>query len=987
VNDAVNRLRDLSVPTLAQRIRPLRVSLVARRRIDDFLDAIADTPDGAALSAILAAHPNVRALADVIAEGSQYLFDLIVASPARWLALLSSVPQAQLASIVADIADAANADQATAMRRWRQARAQAALLIAMADIGGVWDLVAVTAGLTQVADAVVAAAVRHLLAESRDAGELILADPDELERGSGYFVLALGKMGASELNYSSDIDLIVMFDPAIACPASGLDPGILFVRMTRNLIKLLAERTVDGYVFRVDVRLRPDPGSTQIAVSVPFALDYYERRGQNWERAALIKARVCAGDRAAGEALLADLAPFVWRKYLDYVALADVHAMKQQIHVYRGHGEIAVEGHNVKLGRGGIREIEFFVQTQQLIAGGRNPELRTRETLTTLAALARFGWIKPEVCRELEAAYRFLRTVEHRLQMVADEQTHTLPTDAEALQHFARFMDFPNRDAFANILLMHLRNVQRHYANLFEAPPVAPGTRAQLAFDARNRPATIERLARLGFKQPADAAAMVERWLDGHYPSLRGPLAREQLAELLPVLLAQLAQAENPEAALAAFDRFLGTLRGGARFYALLRRNQATVTLLATILASAPRLADIVAQQPDVIDAVLDPAFFGALPDAAALEQGLSRFLGQAMSFEDSLDRGRLFGLEHMFLIGVRVIAGTITAEQAGEAFARLAEVLIRAMARLTLERFIADHGRIASQEIAVLAMGKLGGREMTAGSDLDLMVIYDFDHEHPTSDGRRPLTGSHYFARFTQRLISSLTSPTNYGRLYAVDMRLRPSGRSGPLATSFSSFSNYQHHEAWTWEHMALTRARVIAGSRAFTERIEATIRDVLERPRNPRRIAADVVDMRRAIAAERSDTERWNIKDAAGGLVDVEFVAQYLQLAYAASHPQVLDQSTTPVLEKAARLGLLAPEHADVLRPAARLYHNLTQVLRLSVTGPFDPKTAGPKLLQLLAHAGDVPDFRTLEADLIETQMRVRKSFEEIVGRIGPS
>jgi glutamate-ammonia-ligase adenylyltransferase len=478
---------------------------------------------------------------------------------------------------------------------------------------------------------------------------------------------------------------------------------------------------------------------------------------------------------------------------------------------------------------------------------------------------------------------------------------------------------------------------------------------------------------------------MVERWLGGHYPSLRGPTAREQFAELLPGLLEQLAQAENPEAALAAFDRFLGALRGGGRFYALLRQNRAIVTLFATILASAPRLADILAQQPDVIDAVLDPAFFGALPDATALEHGLNRFLAQSESFEDSLDRGRLFGLEHMFLIGVRVISGTITAEQAGEAFARLAEILIRAMARFTLERFVADHGRITGQEIAILAMGKLGGREMTAGSDLDLMVIYDFDHEHPTSDGRRPLTGSHYFARFTQRLISTLTSPTNYGRLYAVDMRLRPSGRSGPLATSFPSFSNYQHYEAWTWEHMALTRARVIVGSPAFTQRIEATIRDVLERPRDPRRVAADVVDMRRAIAAERSDAVGWNIKDAAGGLVDVEFVAQYLQLAFAASHPEVLDQPTTRVLEKAARLGLLAPEHADVLRPAARLYHNLTQVLRLCVTAPFDPKMAGPKLLQLLAHAGDVPDFGTLEAYLIETQTRVRRSFEEILGPIG--
>jgi glutamate-ammonia-ligase adenylyltransferase len=280
--------------------------------------------------------------------------------------------------------------------------------------------------------------------------------------------------------------------------------------------------------------------------------------------------------------------------------------------------------------------------------------------------------------------------------------------------------------------------------------------------------------------------------------------------------------------------------------------------------------------------------------------------------------------------------------------------------------------------------MGKLGGREMTAGSDLDLILVYDFDPDHPVSDGTHPLNGGQYFARYTQRLISTLTSPTNYGRLYAVDMRLRPSGRSGPLATAFASFSNYQHNEAWTWEHMALTRARVISGSKEFRQRIEMLIEDVLRRPRDPVRTAADVADMRRAIAAERSDKERWNLKDTAGGLIDIEFVAQYLQLVHGDGTPAIFDTSTVRVLEKATRLGVLAPEHADVLRPAARLYHDLTQVLRLCVTGPFDQKTAGPGLLRLLARAADLPDFATLDAHLIETQKRVRGSFELIIGHV---
>jgi [glutamine synthetase] adenylyltransferase / [glutamine synthetase]-adenylyl-L-tyrosine phosphorylase len=950
-------------------------------RVDALMRELGEGTDAGALTRLFENDPGARALTDVIAEGSPYLFDLIVASPARWAALLASDPNTRLQALLADMTAAAHEDQATAMRLWRHVKSEAALLIAAADIGGVWDLPTVTQALTEVGDAAVRAAVRHVLGEAVRENLLVVPDPSQPELGCGYFVLGLGKMGAHELNYSSDIDLIVMFDPDIA-QVAGTAPGMLFVRLTRTLVKLLQERAIDGYVFRVDVRLRPDPSSTQIAVSVPFSLDYYERRGQNWERAALIKARVVAGDAAAGETLLSDLGPFVWRKYLDYAALADVHAMKQQIHVYRGHGEIAVEGHNVKLGRGGIREIEFFVQTQQLIAGGRNPELRTRATIATLRALAQNGWITATTRTELEAAYRFLRTVEHRLQMVADEQTHALPTERGALERFARFLGFAGRDDFSDVLLVHLRNVQRHYANLFEATPSPRYERDLLVFDPRNTRANLDRLAALGFKQPGEAAAAIARWQSGEYRSLRGMLARQHFAELLPVLLDQLAQADNPDGALAAFDRFVGALHGGARFYSMLLQNRAAIELLATILATAPRLADILAQQPDVIAAVLDPAFFGVLPDGPALEKGLTAFLDQAVSLEDFLDRGRLFGLEHMFLIGVRVISGTVTAEQAGHAFAQLAEVLIRAMVRATQERFIAEHGRIAGQEIAVLAMGKLGGREMTAGSDLDLILVYEFDGDHTASDGERSLTGSQYFARFTQRLISSLTSPTNYGRLYAVDMRLRPSGRSGPLATSFASFRDYQNKEAWTWEHMALTRARVIAGSPAFTACIDALIDGVLRRSRDPSRVAADVAEMRRAIAAERGDREHWNLKDAAGGLIDVEFVAQYLQLVHGSAFAELLDPSTARVLEKAARLGVLAPEHADVLRPAARLYHDLTQVLRLCVAGPFDPKTTGAGLLRLLARAGDMPDFATLEAHLIETQARVRRSFEAIIG-----
>jgi [glutamine synthetase] adenylyltransferase / [glutamine synthetase]-adenylyl-L-tyrosine phosphorylase len=372
------------------------------------------------------------------------------------------------------------------------------------------------------------------------------------------------------------------------------------------------------------------------------------------------------------------------------------------------------------------------------------------------------------------------------------------------------------------------------------------------------------------------------------------------------------------------------------------------------------------------------------LPDENKLTVALSRSLDQSRSFEDFLDRTRLFGQEQMFLIGVRVLSGTVSTKLAGEAFARLADVLIRAIQKAVEAEFSAVHGALSRHQFAVLALGKLGGREMTAGSDLDLIAVYDFDPDHANSNGPRPLHGVQYFSRLTQRLINALTTLTNYGRLYDVDMRLRPSGRSGPVATSLEAFEHYHDKEAWTWEHMALTRARVVLAPPAFANRIERVIRRTLQRRRDNKRIAEDIVEMRRAIAMEKGESDRWNLKYAAGGLIDIEFIAQYVQLSNAADGPEILDTSTVRVLENAARLGALSPIDAEILRPAAGLYHDLTQTLRLCVDGPFDPKTAGPALLSLLARAADLPEFATLDAHLAECQVNVRRCFARIIGEL---
>ncbi|HET6838264.1 MAG TPA: bifunctional [glutamine synthetase] adenylyltransferase/[glutamine synthetase]-adenylyl-L-tyrosine phosphorylase, partial [Bradyrhizobium sp.] len=939
----------------------------------------------AAIGKLAERFPLVKAVLSGFAEFSPYLFDLAGADAVRVIRLLECEPEPYLAQLIEKASrDVLTASSETdAMRLLRHMKSEAALLIALCDIGGVWPVMQVTAALTDVAVASVQSALRFVLRQEAARGRLLPSNLDLPEDDSGLVVLAMGKMGAGELNYSSDIDLIVFFDPAAPTLAPDLEPAQFFVRVTQTLSRMLQQRTGDGYVFRVDLRLRPDPASTPVAISTASALHYYEREGRTWERAAMIKARPCAGDVKAGEALIAEIAPFVWRKHLDFAALADVHDMKRQMQTYRGQSAIAVEGHNVKVGRGGIREIEFFVQTQQLIAGGRHPQLRVRPTLEALNVLASSNWITFAARDELTAAYIFLRRVEHRLQMVADEQTHTLPETAEAMERFARFLGHDSREDFAKRLLGHLNVVQEHYGKLFEGDPIGAAKMPAVDYGAGpDDPRLIEHLVTLGFKKPIVVAKIIRDWLVSDYRVLRIEDVRSTFVEFVPALVAGLAKAEEPDNAVMAFDRFLQALRRGARLFFLLSKNRDLVSLVTLILGVAPRLGDMLAQQPQVMDGLVDPRFFGAMPDRRELSARLAAILSDATSYEDFLDRLRLFGQESLFLVGTRILSGTVSAQQAGIAFADVAEGTVDTVYRLVTERFGAQHGRIVAQETAILAMGRLGGREMTASSDLDLILLYDFDSRQPDSDGAHSLHGGQYFARFTQRLINAFTTRTNYGVLYDIDMRLRPSGRSGPVASHIESFAEYQSREAWTWEHMALTRARVISASPEFRTRIERIIRDVLTRPRDAAVVASDVVAMRRAIGLEKSENEVWDLKYAAGGIVDIDFIAQYLQLVHAAEKPEILDVSTLQVLDNAARFGVLSPSAAETLRAAARLYQDLTQILRLCVSERFKPETSGEGLLRVMARAGDAPDFSALGARVKETQTEVRRVFRNLLG-----
>jgi [glutamine synthetase] adenylyltransferase / [glutamine synthetase]-adenylyl-L-tyrosine phosphorylase len=956
---------------------------MAERHLREWIAELA-AEQGAEIERLLAQFPSARTILLGLAEASPYLFDLVHADGLRAIRLLTCEPERHLARLIEQIGRDVLSLQSEAdvMHLLRRAKSEAALLIGLCDIGGVWPVMQVTAALTELAVASVRSALCFVLQQEAYRGKISPPDPDRPEHDSGMVVLAMGKMGAGELNFSSDIDLIVFYDAEAKSLSPEIEPQPFFVRVTQALSRILQQRSGEGYVFRVDLRLRPDPASTPVAISIPSALHYYEREGRTWERAAMIKARPCAGDLRLGEDLIAELAPFVWRKHLDFAALNDVHDMKRQMQTYRGQTDIAVEGHNIKVGRGGIREIEFFAQTQQLIAGGRHPELRVRSTLEALDALATSNWITFEARDQLTAAYKFLRRVEHRLQMMLDEQTHVLPDNSEAVERFARFFGYENRAAFAADLLFHLNVVQAHYAKLFEGDPVGAAKLPDVDYAAGpENPRLIDQLASLGFKKPVAVAGTVQQWLEGDYRVLRVQTTREAFVEFLPVLITGLAKAEDPDNAVVVFDRFLMALQGGGRLFALLSQNRDLVALVALVLGAAPRLGDMLARQPQIMDGLIDPRFFGAMPDRRELSERLAATLKDANSYEEFLDRLRLFGRESLFLIGTRILSGTVSARKAGIAFADVAEGIVQTVHGLVSGQFANQYGRIKEQETAILAMGRLGGREMTATSDLDLILLYRFDPEHPDSDGVKALHGAQYFARFTQRLISAFTTRTNYGVLYEVDMRLRPSGRAGPVASHVDAFAEYQEREAWTWEHMALTRARVISASAEFCSHIEAIIRQVLMRPRDPAAVAVDVADMRRAIAQEKGENEIWDLKYAAGGIVDIDFIAQYLQLVHAADKPDILDVSTLHVLENAARLGVMATSSAEILRSAERLYHDLTQVLRLCVSEHFNPATAGEGLLRIMAKAGDAPDFSSLEARVKETQIEVRRIFRAVI------
>ncbi len=790
----------------------------------------------------------LRPLLSGAAGLSPYLGALLV-KEAAWLEGAVDGPEAALARLVQDTA-ALEAD--TVNSGLRQGKRRVALLAALADLGGAWSLEEVTGALTSYADAAAQAALRVAIGAQIRRGKLPGLREEDAASGGGMTVLAMGKMGAGELNYSSDIDLICLFDEARYDHDDFQEARAGLIKATRAMAASLGEITAEGYVFRTDLRLRPDPAVTPVCVGLLAAARYYESLGRTWERAAYIKARPCAGDIGVGEGFLQTLRPFVWRKHLDFAAIQDAHDMRLAIREHKGlGGPITLPGHNMKLGRGGIREIEFFTQTRQLIAGGRDPDLRVRGTKAGLQVLAQKGWVPQDAADALRDHYTFHRTVEHRLQMVRDAQTHTLPKSPDGMARIAALMDVDVAE-LEGALHQRLAAVHEITEGFFtetrreQAPPPASHD-----FDT----------------------SVMDGW--HAYPALRSERGAEIFNRLKPELLARLAQADKPDEALLAFDGFLAGLPAGVQLFSLLKANPQLGDLLITIVSVSPMLAAHLSRNASVLDAVIGGDFFADWPGQDALSADLDARLAALDDYELQLDGTRAWAREWHFRIGVHHLRGLTDGAQAGEQYSDLARAVLRALWPVVIAEMARRHGPPPGKGAVIVGMGSLGAGRLTAQSDLDLIVIYDADGVE-ASEGRRPLPARQYYARLTQAMITAMSAPMAQGRLYELDLRLRPSGNKGPVATSIGSFASYQREEAWVWEHLALTRAQVIAGPDELAERVEALRCDILRAPHEIAHVCTQTAQMRARIAGAKAAGGVLDAKIGAGRLQDIELFAQ---------------------------------------------------------------------------------------------------------------
>ena len=835
----------------------------------------------------------------------------------------------------------------SALRRERLAYATT---LAIGDLAGAFPVAQVMAELSELADRALDSAI----------GAAIRKRVDDAEP-QGMIALALGKHGAGELNYSSDIDPILLYDPETLPRRERDEPGEAAQRYAREVVKLLSENTDEGYVFRVDLRLRPASEVSPLAISCNAALTHYESSALAWERAAFIRARASSGDIEAGESFLAAIRPFVWRSSLDYGAIEEIRRLTKRIRAnYKGPVEVG-PGYNLKHGRGGIREIEFFAQTHQLIHGGRDPSLRLRGTRAALDALAAAGRISADEAPMLGEAYDRLRTIEHRLQMVNDRQTHALP-EGEALDSVARLDGYADGAA----LVAELREITDRVASAYDTLIPDEDEHRQVAVQADSLAANLDEM---GFDEPARLAERVTGWRDGRYRALRSPAALDAFDAMLPALLEALSQADDPARAFLRWEQILASASSAINLFRLIEARPALLDQLVAILTLAPTLADELGRRPELLDTLIDAT---ALDLPGSVEQLAERMRGgdAGSDYERQLDRIRVITGEVRFAIGLQLVEAVHDPLDIAAALSRTAEAAMGVAQDAAEREFASQHGRIEGSELLVLGLGRLGGGALTHASDLDIIYIFTGD-SGSESDGERALGGSHYFNRLAQRVSAALSVPTAHGALYEIDTRLRPQGNHGPLAATLESFAKYQREAAWTWEHMALTRARVLTGSEEARAALQEVIDDVLMQDRDPQKLRKDVLSMRSEMAQHKPAKGPLDAKLLRGGLVDLEFLIHYLQLRERKAFNPHLGQATRELVA------------TDLLPESLIEAHDL--MTRLLVAGRLlapDLQTPSPTAALALARACRCENFDALLQSLTEARHGVAEAWAGILG-----
>lgn len=939
-----------------------------------------DAAAGARAVAILGPDAPAKELIAGVAGCSPYLARLIERFPEMARGALDASPCANVARAVSAAWRAADeADPAGQMKALRVAKADAAFSIALAEISGASTTMEAAAGLSAFADAATGAATRMALRQAERLG----FTPENAERpevNSGVTVLAMGKHGAFELNYSSDIDLVILFDSASPALGGVLESKRIAVAVARSIVARLNDQTADGYVFRTDLRLRPDPGVSAAAVSINAAETYYESYGQNWERAAFIKARAAAGDIPVGEEFIRRLRPFIWRRYLDFAAIEEVYTVMRQIHASKGVDEAEFFGHDLKRGRGGIREIEFYVQAQQLIAGGKNPAFRVRATLDAFAALVDAGIVARDPADALCERYRYLRKVEHRLQMIADEQTHRIPANEDDAARLAVFLGEASLGAFQDRLLDAFRSTHQLTAPLFRPEELQEQNTTALNFaGVDNDPGTIATLKRYGFERPDQVADAFRRWLAGETRATRSSRARGLLRKMAPQLIEALARASAPDDAFAAFDGFLRGLPAGVQIFSLFLNRPDVFERLVRIMTVSPFLAREVARRAYLAEALIESGWPDAEPTRDSLDARLGVRLAAVDGYEGVLNAVRRWASEESFSVAAQLLVELVGPNAAAARFTLIAEVALGRLLAAATRETERQYGTIDGA-LAIVALGRLGARNMTAASDVDLMFIFDAP-DGARSSGAAKLDVVTYFARLVRRFLAAVATPTEEGILYEVDTQLRPSGTKGPVAVSISAFSHYYAEAAWTWEIMALTKARVIAGDALLGARIEDEIAAIISRPQEKSETAADVDEMRERLLLAKPAVSPWDLKNAVGGFVEIDFTVQYLILTNPSAMKVAVAFDNGSAIEALAAAGAISAPHAAALRRATQVYEAVQQVSRAATGGVFAPGAAGDALSRLMVALAGAGDLEEAESKLAAMQSTVRRVYEETV------